>query len=180
MAEPNFLIKTKMEKADYRKFLYIATFRRNKFALPLIAFIALIGSVVANWASSHFNVLEVILTWIFMCALAIAAVCFKVERKNKQRISTDQTGTFESINVLQFYEDKVVMENESLHSTGELQYEQFFQLLESKDYFIFYLTIHQASLVRKKDIDHCLEFKRFLTSKFAGRYLSIDHASTRR
>ena len=29
-----------------------------------------------------------------------------------------------------------------------------FALMESKDYFIFYWTLNQASLIRKKDVDN--------------------------
>jgi len=45
--------------------------------------------------------------------------------------------------------------------------------MESKDYFIFYLTANQASLVRKKDVDNLNAFKDFIVEKFKGRYKNI-------
>ena len=54
------------------------------------------------------------------------------------------------------------MENKELKSTGELKYSQFYALMETKDYFIFYLTMNQASLIRKKDVDDLNTFKGFL------------------
>lgn len=93
-------------------------------------------------------------------------VCFKVEQKNKQRITTDMTGTFGSVSLLNFYDEKVEMSNEALNSKGKLNYNQFFSVLESKDYFIFYLTANQASLIRKKDIEHIDEFRKFIMEKF--------------
>ena len=33
MEEPKIIINTKMEKEDYKKFLYTATFKRNKLSL---------------------------------------------------------------------------------------------------------------------------------------------------
>lgn len=176
MSKPIFLIKTIMEKEDYKKFLYMATFRKNKFVIPLVLLISLIGSLIVNLDNDYFNLFTLVINWAFMFALAIGVLCFKVERKNKQRLSTDKTGTFGSETFLKFYNDKVVIENKSLNSTGELQYEQFFQLLESKDYFIFYLNIDQASLVRKKDIENIKEFKNFIIQKFENRYKSIYHA----
>ncbi|NMA01341.1 MAG: YcxB family protein, partial [Clostridia bacterium] len=98
---------------------------------------------------------------------------FKVERRNAQRIKTDKTGAFDSINTLKFYEDRIVFENKELKSTGELKYSQFYALLESKDYFIFYLTVNQASLVRKKDLDDISAFKEFLVKKFGEKFKSI-------
>ncbi len=65
------------------------------------------------------------------------------------------------------------MENEALKSTGELKYNQFFAVMESKDYFIFYLTVNQASLVRKKDIDNLNAFKEFIIGKFKSKYKNI-------
>lgn len=62
---------------------------------------------------------------------------FKVERKNAQRVKTDKTGTFDSTNILKFYDERIVFENEALNSKGELKYDQFYSLVESKDYFIF-------------------------------------------
>lgn len=88
----------------------------------------------------------------------------------RQHIKTDKTGAFDSINTLKFYDDKIVIENKALKSTGEIKYSQFYALMESKDYFIFYLTINQASLVRKKDIDDISEFRDFVVEKFVNKY----------
>lgn len=173
MDEIKYTIKTTMEKEDYRKFLYLATFLRNKMVIPMIAGISLAGSLLIQWDINRLNWIAIIISWIFLFAFAIGAVCFKVERKNKQRIASDQTGTFGSLNVLKFYEDKVVMENESMKSTGELKYTQFFSVLESKDYFIFYFTANQASLIRKKDVNTLGDFKQFLMEVFHDKYKRI-------
>ena len=174
MGNAKFIINTTMTKKDYRKFLYIATFRRNKAIIPMLGLIALLGSIVINSRRYSITLIEfLIIAWIFLFALAIGVVIFKVERKNAQRVKTDKTGTFDSINTLKFFDDKLVFENEELKSTGELRYDQFYALLESKDYFIFYLTMNQASLVRKRDLDDPDAFKEFILEKFTGKYKTI-------
>ncbi len=173
MEEAKIIITTTMSKEDYRKFLYIATFRRNKFIIPMMGLISLIGSMIISLDSGSFNLIKLIVSWILLFALAISVVLFKVERRNAQRIRTDKTGAFDSINTLKFYDDRIVMENKALKSTGELKYGQFFALMESKDYFIFYLTVNQASLVRKKDVDNLNAFKEFIVEKFESKYKSI-------
>ena len=65
------------------------------------------------------------------------------------------------------------MENEALKSKGELKYGQFYALMESKDYFIFYLTANQASLIRKRDIDDLSAFREFIINKFENKYKRI-------
>lgn len=171
MEQPKMVINTIMTKEDYRKFLYIATFRRNKFIIPFIGLISLIGSIIVSLDSYSF--IKLVASWIFLFALAIGIVLFKVERKNAQRIKTDKTGTFDSINTLKFYDDRIVMKNEALKSKGELKYSQFYALMESKDYFIFYLTANQASLIRKRDIDDLNTFREFIINKFENKYKRI-------
>lgn len=139
MNEIRYLISTTMEKEDYRKFLYLATFFRNKIVIPMIAGIAFLGSLFINWKMQYFNWGAIVVSWLFLFALAIATVCFKVERKNKQRVNSDKTGTFGSVNVLKFYDDRVTMENDSLKSTGELKYTQFF-LCNGKQRLFYFLS----------------------------------------
>lgn len=167
------VINTIMTKDDYRKFLYIATFRRNKFIIPFIGLISLMGSIIVSLDSDNLNFIKLVVSWIFLFALAIGIVLFKVERKNAQRIKTDKTGTFDSINTLKFYEDRIVIENKALKSKGELKYNQFYALMESKEYFIFYLTANQASLIRKKDIEDLNVFRDFIIKIFGNRYKRI-------
>ena len=173
MEEPRIVINTTLEKEDYRKFLYIATFRRNKFIIPFLVLISFVGGLLIGIDYDGLSLTRLFLSWILLFFLAIAIVLFKVEKKNKQRIKTDKTGTFDSVNTLKFYDDRVVMENESLKSKGELMYNQFFAVMESKEYFIFYLTMNQASIIRKKDVKDVKELKDFLVEKFQGKYKEI-------
>jgi len=172
MEEPKIIINTIMSKEDYRKFLYIATFKRNKFIIPMLSLIALLGSMIIS-LDGHFSLTKLIINWILFFAFTIVVILFKIERKNAQRIKTDKTGTFNSVNTLKFYDDRIVMENEALKSKSELKYSQFFALMESKEYFIFYFTVNQASLIRKKDIDNLDAFKKFIVEKFKDKYKKI-------
>lgn len=173
MQEPQIVINTSMEKEDYRKFLYIATFKKKKFTVPLLCLISLFASMIIGFDNGYFHLTRFIVSWIFLTALAIVVIIFKIERQYSQRVKTDKTGTFESMSTFKFYEDRIVMENETLKSTGELKYNQFFAVLESKDYFIFYLTANQASLIRKKDVTNLDEFKAFVAGKFKTKYKKI-------
>ena len=173
MEEPLIVINTTMTKEDYKKFLYIATFRRNKFVIPLICIICLVGSLIISFDEGNINFIMLIISWPLLFILSIVVVMFKIERKNSQRIKTDKTGTFDSINTLKFYDHKIVMENKSIKSTGELNYNQFFSVMESKAYFIFYFTYNQASLIRKKDVSNIDEFKEFIIEKFECNYKRI-------
>lgn len=173
MDSPTFIIETTMEPNDYRTFLFIATFLRNPFTIPMIAGIAGLGACLFELSNDSFAVVPVLSMWIFMFVIAIGVLCFKIERKNKQRIRTDKTGTFGSKSILKFFEDRIVIETPSLQGTCTLRYEQFFQLLESKDYLIFYLNKNQASFIRKKDLTNPNDFLPFITKKFENKYKRI-------
>lgn len=173
MEEPKFVINTSMTKEDYKRFLYIATFRKNKYTIPILGLISFVGSVIIAFNSGNFSFIGFIVGWPLLFGLTIMVIMFKIERKNTQRIKTDKTGTFDSIYILEFYDDKILMENDFLKSKGQIMYNQFYFLMESKEYFIFYLTGNQASLIRKKDINNLAEFKEFILGKFKGKYKVI-------
>lgn len=173
MEEPIITINTTMTKEDYRKFLYIATFKRSKVIIPLMLLMSLVGALIISIGNGQIKPLLLIISWVLLFLLSVFVIISKVERKNKQRIKTDKTGIFDSVNTLKFYDDKMVMENKALHSIGQLSYKQFYALLESKDYFIFYLNENQASLIRKVDVQNLDEFKPFILGKFEGSYKKI-------
>ena len=173
MEEPKMIINTSMSKEDYKKFLYIATFRRNKLVVPLISLLSLLGGVIIGFNNGHFSLTKFIMGWILVFVFTIITILFKIERRNAQRIKTDKTGTFDSINTLEFYNHNIKMKNESIKSTSELRYDQFFSVMESKDYFIFYFTVNQASLIRKKDVEDLKKFKGFIIEKMGDKYKQI-------
>lgn len=77
MEQPEIIINTTMSREDYRRFLYIAAFRRNKAIIPLLALISLAGSIFVSLEHGHVNVLKLIISWIGLFALAMAVVVFK-------------------------------------------------------------------------------------------------------
>lgn len=171
MKEVKFTITTTFEKEDYKKFLYIATFKRNRLVIPFIGIISLLGSLISN--INQFNFISIGLTWTIFILLSLMVICIQIEVKSRKRFRTDHTGIFGSKNILKFYDDKVVMVNEAYHSKGELEYKNFHELCESKDFFLFYLSSNQANLIRKKDIYSEEDFRSFIVGKFQNRYQSI-------
>ncbi len=168
--EPRFMIQTTMTREDYHRFLYLATFLRNKVIIPLLILMSIMGSLIIGFDEDGFSWIRFIFSFIILTPIAFGAIIFQVERKNAKRVKTDQTWSFDSINHLTFYEDKLVMNNEAFKSTGEVQYTKFYSVLESKDFFIFYLKVNQASLIRKVDITSTAEFREFIMGKFQGKY----------
>ena len=173
MTEAIFSIETTMEKADLRNFLYISTFRKKRFILTRLALFCLLGSLLIGWSNEFIAPISSLLTWAVLFILFIGIICLKIERIIRLRLKTDKTGSFGSTDNLKFYDEKIVIEKPSLNATCTFSYTQFFQLIESKNYFIFYVNINQATLLRKKDIENPNEFKEFILAKFNNRYRAV-------
>lgn len=148
-----FTVKTVMEKEDYHRFLYIATFLRSKIIIPFILLISGLMAAFLAYSENQFSITKFIVLWIILIVVAILTIIFKVERRNKQRIKTDKTGVFNSQETLDFYEDFLIIKSTVFEGESKIKYSQFYQVLESKDYFITYFNMNQASLIRKKDMD---------------------------
>ena len=129
-----------------------------------------IMSFLLTFNETPFNITKFISFWIFLLVIAIFVVIFKVETKNKQRIKTDRTGIFGSMETLDFYEDYVKIKSTAIEGETKIKYSQFYQVLESKDYFISYFNMNQASLIRKKDMDEdTIEKLRLLYQNVMGK-----------
>lgn len=170
-----FLIHTTMEKEDYRKFLYTAAFFKKKWLLPVLLLISWGGAVLIQCSLSGPDWGKTALTTLLLFCFVILILCFKIEKRNRTRLKTDRTGSFGSENILHFYSDRLVFESPERKSTGELRYDQFYSLLESKDYYIFYLNANQAALLRKKDVpaEAADSLRHFLQAAFGKRYKRI-------
>lgn len=164
------IVNTQMTKSDYRHFMYLATFKKNKFMLPLLLAMALLGSLFIVLEAFGFDLGKWFIgTAMFLC-FEIAVLVLKIEFRIDRRYKTDCIGTFNRNTRLTFYLDKVVIEQPDLKSSGELTYEQFYSLRESASLFMFYLNANQATLVRKKDVEDVEGLRSFLMERFGTRY----------
>lgn len=168
-------VKTKMEKEDYRKFLYLATFRRNKLAIPMIFVIGAIGAIFIAIHAGSFSLTTFLISWVLLTLLAFGVIIFKVEQRNKQRIKTDNTGAFGALTTLDFFDEHLIVTTECFDGKSDVKYEQIFRVLETQDYFITYFSANSASLIRKVDmsIEDQNNLKGLLQDKLVERYKKI-------
>lgn len=172
-----FTVKTAMEKKDYHKFLYIATFLKSKvmifFMVSLSAFLALSHAYSGN----QFYVKKFFIFWIVLIIIATLVIIFKLEMKFKQKIKTDKTGSFNSQETIDFYGDFLIVKSTVFEGENKVKYSQFYKVFESKDYFITYFNINKATLIRKKDVENkTIESLRSLYKKnLRKKYKRIKH-----
>lgn len=174
--EAIFTINSSMSKEDYRKFLYTSIFQKSRSRIIFLLLTSLLASYIIAYNDS-FNILTFIIAVFLFVVFIFSAIVFSIERRYSQRVKTDKIGIFENTYKLIFYDDKLVTESISPKSQGELKYEQFYEVIETNDYWYFYMTINQASILNKKNIresSYSVEmFKEFIIEKFEGKYKKI-------
>ncbi|WP_042276984.1 YcxB family protein [[Clostridium] dakarense] len=149
-----FTVRTSMEKKDYRNFLYIAIFLKNKIKIPvMILFIAFLSTLLA-YSENEFYIKDFFIYFIILIIVFILTIIFKIEVKIKQRIKTDKLGTFNSQGILDFYESFLTAKSTVIEGESKIKYDQFYKVFETKNYFINYFNIDQAALIRKKDMEN--------------------------
>lgn len=174
MKDIRFLVKTKMTEKDYNKFLYTATFRRNKLVLLIIGLMSMLGAGFVAYKET-FNYLLFLISWPALFALSIGIIFFKVKRDNNKLAKKHNVGFYDNEISFKFYENHLLVENPQNkgNKQSKVSYDKFHQILESKDYYILYLTYNQASLIRKKDLEDPIAFNDFILDRFKSIYRKI-------
>lgn len=167
-----FTVTTFMDKEDYRKFLYFATFRKTPLLILSLVLLSGLGSLILLFLLGVFRPAVFFGIWVFMLLCCIAALCFKVERMTKKQIKENPEQLFEYPSVLTFYEDELVASNRNAEGSTRLGYKDFVAITETTDYIIFYFTDTTANLLRKKDVDEqeVREIRKFLKEKAKKKY----------
>lgn len=170
-----FKSDTIMEKEDYRKFLYISTFKRDKRSIIFMLVLSLIGALIIAITGGNFSINGLFISWLFMFCVLLAVVCFKIELRYRQRIKTDNTGVFGSVTTIEFYEDYLTMETPIAEGKNKLEYVKFYKIIECGTYFMLYYNMNMATLLRKIDMKgiDLAEFREFMITKFEDKYQKI-------
>ncbi len=165
-----FTVETTIETKDYRRFLYLTTFLKSRATIILMLLATALAALFLAFYDHYFYPLMFILYWIILLLAAVLVIVFKVERKVKQKITTDRTGTFGAKETLDFYRDFVTLKSTAVEGETRIKYSQFYRILESRDFFITYFDANLASLIRKKDLGgKTTEELRALYKKKMGR-----------
>ncbi len=170
-----YKVRTTMEAVDNRNFLYIRTFKQNSSIFMPMAVLALIGGALLMFAMKRFGIIEFIGSFFFMFCIVFLVLILKIELRHMRRVKDDDTGVFGNMTDISFYEDYLAMETTMAKGVSKLNYKDFYGLIETRNYYIFYYTKAMATMLRKKDMKEidASEFKRFITEKFKDKYRKL-------
>lgn len=176
MEQEKFYIITKMEQEDHKKFLYITTFIKRKAGLLTTAVMSVLAGLAISWILDYVTVGMVALIGVAYFFMIVGIQCFKINKMNQQRAKTDKAVGFGAESHLHFYDDYILMEIPVTKSSGQLRYNQIYEIMETKEFFAVYTSSNQASLIRKKDIkqEELAAFTGFLKEKMQKQYKTLS------
>ncbi|MBQ8527584.1 MAG: YcxB family protein [Lachnospiraceae bacterium] len=176
MEQEKFYIVTKMEQEDHKKFMYITTFVKRKSGLIITAVMSLLAGLAVSWILDRVTPGMIALIAVAYFFMIVGIQCYKINKMNKQRAKTDRAVGFGAENHLHFYDDHILMEMPVTKSSGQLRYDQIYEIMETKEFFAVYTSSHQASLIRKKDIkqEELAAFIAFLKEKMQKGYKTLS------
>lgn len=149
--QPVLQVTTQMERKDYRRFLYLATFCRNHLVIPLLFIVAAIGALAVAYQEGGVKWSGFITAFGVYCVLCFGAVALLVEFRNRQHAKGNTLG-FGQKQVYEFYEDRLVTYTPEDPERAALLYGQMYRVLESRRYLIFYCMANLAFLLRREDL----------------------------
>lgn len=172
-------INTTMETADNRNYLYIRTFKQNSAIFIPMLVLALIGTVLLGFAFKTMNPIRLLEFFGFSLLLVLAVLLLKIEIGHKKIIKEfAPKGLYGNRTQMAFYDDYMIMESSmASDKKSVLYYKDFYGLVETGGYYIFYYTRANATLLRKRDMDKDKnfreEFGRFIQDRFQGKYRKL-------
>jgi hypothetical protein len=164
-----------MEKADYRKFSHLTIFRNKTKTATLIIIMAVAGAVIGCMIEGSFSLPQFLLIWLVLIPTELAAIFLRVEYKAFKRSNLVGMGLAIVRQDLSFYDNYLIAEDNLSKGPKKIKYDNLYQALETKDYYIIYTSAENASIIRKKDIDDedRAGFHKFLQAKMGSRYTNL-------
>ncbi len=171
---PVLTVTTQMERKDYRRFLYLATFCRNRIIIPLLFIVSAIGALAVSYSEGGVHWSGFIGAFGIYCVLCFGAVALMVEFRNRQHAKAEG-GSFGQKQVYEFYGDRLVTYADSTPERAALRYEQMYRVLESRRYLVFYCMANLAFLLRREDVtgEEWQQLTQLLQQAMGKRYRRV-------
>lgn len=167
--EPLYTIKSKLEKKDHIKFMYVSTFFKKPITFLFFVAAAVAGGIGFGRGARLQETWQFFLLGFGIFALLIFFIFVRVRAKSVKKIIKDKTGNYELENTFKFFPKGMILEGKKMKTASLVKYEKLYRVIETRDYFMIYFNEFQGSLFKKSQVENCNEFQDFLRSKFTSR-----------
>lgn len=167
-----FDINTTMEISDNRNFLYIRTFKQNSSIFLAMGILSILGGLFLAFGFRQFYPMGILKACVTAFTIIWSIIMVKIELRHRKRIKEEKSGMLGSKINMKFYDDHMVMTSNISQGESKLYYKDFYGLIETGAYYIFYYSMSHATMLKKKDVDELYrkDFRDFIISEFEGMY----------
>ena len=144
-------ITTKMQKDDYRNFLFLTTFQTADSITSLVI-VGLILGAIASFVTG-FSISSLFFSSLFFILVLFAVMYSKLEKNVKAVYPLDQPATIETEQTIVFYDTYLTSTNRTNADITKVHYADIFKVKEDDSYIILMLTKELASLICKRDLE---------------------------
>lgn len=148
-----FKVTSKLEAKDFRKFLYLATFKRSPLIIPVIGLIGLIAASTITFVNGPFTVVKFLGLFLSLFLIAYIATCLKVEYRSFVVKKDKNHPIFKDNHNISFFENYIMPAKNKGKNKTKIEYSKLFKVLKTDKYLVIYYNTSVASIVRKEDLD---------------------------
>lgn len=167
-----FEITTRMEKEDYKKYLYFTTFRKSSQTVVSLLILTAIGTLFFCFLLKQATPARIAIVFLLVGLLILSFLFLKMDRQVRKLFPTSSNSPFQKQQTIRLYETYLTASNRMSDGETITYYENFHEIYETAEYLILHFDKTLASPVRKKDIptEQREEILSFLKRKLKERY----------
>lgn len=148
-----FKVTSKLEAKDFRKFLYLATFKRSPLIIPVIGLIGIIAASTITFVNGPFTVVKFLGLFLAMFLISYIATCLKVEYRSFVVKKDKNHPIFKDNHNISFFENYIMPAKNKGKNKTKIEYSKLFKVLKTDEYLVIYYNTSVASIVRKEDLN---------------------------
>lgn len=165
-------ISRKVDKWEYRKFLYLILFHRKVGVLVYIFLLSLLGGFFISRTASGLDPVRMIVTTLILHLVVVVALVLRYEKRNIKFSGLNKVDFYSIIHNLTFEEDKAVVSLKDRKEHGSFAYRDLVLVMEAKTMLIVFFDKNFGTYISKKETpkEEYKELQGFLKEKMGDRY----------
>ena len=148
-----FKVTSKLEAKDFRKFLYLATFKRSPLIIPVIGLIGIIAASTITFVNGPFTVVKFLGLFLAMFLISYIATCLKVEYRSFVVKKDKNHPIVKDNHNISFFENYIMPAKNKGKNKTKIEYSKLFKVLKTDEYLVIYYNTSVASFIRKEDLN---------------------------
>lgn len=145
-------VSRKVNRIEYRKFLYLAMFHRNRWLLVYLFLLSLIGGYFISRKPEGFSISLFFFSTAILFLLVVAMMVLRYERRNIKHSGLKKDEFYNIVHNVSFYEDKVSVSVEDKKEKKSFRYSDILMVLEGRTMMVIFFGNTFATYLSKKDM----------------------------